>query len=125
MSKQYTVRLSERQLFNVYLFLVNTVQPKDRAEARKLKGVFETFGLDAIKDRVEGLDEGEKVSRKDFDDAAKPIESGSVDLNSLLDYLDKPGASATGALLMLDVSDELLRAKEGRTLESVPAAEGA
>jgi hypothetical protein len=121
MSKQYTVKLSERQRFDVYMFVAATVQPKDRKDARLLKGVFETFGLDEIQERGDSLADGEKFTRKDCSDEAKPIESGSVDLNTLLDYLDKPGATAVGALLILDVSDELQRAKDGRGLESVPA----
>ena len=124
MSKQYTVRLSERQRFDVYMFVINTVQPKDRKEAKLLKGVFETFGLEELQERFDALGEGERLGRKDFSDEVKPIETGSVDLGTLLDYLDKPGATAVGALLILDVSDELQRAKDGRQLEAVPA-EGA
>jgi len=125
MSKQYTVNLSDRQLFDVYGFVMNTVQPKDRGEARKLKGVMETFGLDGIQDHLEALGEGASIRRADFTDEPHAIETGSVDLNTLLDYLDKPGATASGALKLLEVSDELQRAKEGRALQSVPEEKGA
>ncbi len=125
MSKQYTVNLSDRQLFDVYGFLAGTVQPKDRKEARSLQGVFETFGFDKMQARFEDAAEGEKFLRVDFSDAPHAIETGSVDLNQLLEYLDKPGATAVGSLKLLAVSDELMRAKEGRTLTAVPEEKGA
>lgn len=121
MSKQFTVNISPLQQFALFNFISGTVQPKNRDEARKLKGVFETFGLDAIQDRVDALADGERISSKDFAKDAQPIETGSVDLNTLLGYLDAPMPNVGSALLLLDISDELLRAKEGKPkLESVP-----
>lgn len=125
MSKQFTVNLSPRQLVDVYGFVTSTVQPKGRQEARALQGVFETFGLDKIQAQVEALAPGTQVLRTEFSDKPEAIETGSVDLNTLLDYLDKPGATAIGSLKLLAVTDELLRAKEGRALQSIPEEKGA
>ncbi len=85
----------------------------------------ETFGLDALQEKVDELAEGGQIKRSDFSDEPHAIETGSVDLNTLLEYLDKPGANAFGALKLLAVSDELQRAKEGRTLSAVPEEKGA
>jgi len=125
-SGQFTVYLSERQRFYLYSFVASApgAQPKSRADMRLIQGVFETFGLDKILEKLENLPAGSQVLATDFDNKLQPISSGSVDLNTLLGYVDGPGATATGALKLLAISDELQRAKEGKTrLESVPEGE--
>lgn len=113
MSKQFKVNLSPRDRFDVFGFLIATFQPKGRDDQRKLKGVFETFGLEEMKAEVEAMETGsEPMERKRFGTEKSVFETGSVDLNNLLEMLDKPGATALGGLSLLAISDELLRAKE-------------
>lgn len=117
MSKQYTVNLSPRQSFDLWLFIFGRggVVPKNREESRSLRGVCETFGVTAVKEQVEALSEGKNLTTRDFSTDTKPMESGSVDLNKLLAYLDDL-SKAEPALSdrLLDISDELLRVKEGK-----------
>jgi hypothetical protein len=137
MSKEFTVNLTEQQRFDVFQFLSATVQPKDRKESRALKGVWESLELAPlqrlsrkhIREQVAAGKKGdalEMLQAEDFSDEVMPFTMGSVDLNQAIDYLDKPGANAVLAMRLLDVSDELLRAKEvGRSLQAVPEEKGA
>lgn len=122
MSKQYTVNLSERDTFDLWQFVSKQVTPKDKPTARALEGVWETFGCAAWQTRIENLGEGEGIKATDLSNEAKPIETGSVDLKTLLGYLDKmDGLAPAFVLRIMKINDELQRVLDGKPkLESVP-----
>lgn len=121
-----TVNLSERNRYDLFIFLQGTVQPKDRREQRDLKRVWSQFGIKAMQDKVDdaakvgkpcetcGQSTPAAVAWKDQGDTAEPLEVNVEAIGNLLDYLDKPGANAILGLRLLDISDELIRARDSK-----------
>jgi len=116
---RYNVKLSHRQRFDLYTFLANTVQPKDRAEARTLKKVFETFSLNRFQDDVERAQAHKQpaIDRLSYPTLKEEIAIDELTMVSTLEYLDRPGATAIGSLLILEISEELLASKERPKVE--------
>lgn len=107
----HKVTLTERQHFVLFSFLRGAVQPKDRAEGRTLRGIFQAFRLMDLRDSA---DDGLEQKTADFS-RTKLVELPPIETSSIvttLGYLDQPGATALGSLNLLEVSEILLDAKE-------------
>lgn len=113
MAKQFTVSITNRQRFTMFLFVKHVVKPANREEDRKLDGVWNTFEFQEFQDKLDELKEGDKaITAKDFSNDARNFDIGSVDLNTALGYLDMPKPNVDFSRALLPISDELQRAKE-------------
>ncbi|SRR6266436_1767957 len=114
MSKEFNVNLSQRQLFDCYLFLRGTVKPKDMDEVENLASLFKTFGLNDFREKVAGLKDGDSLKATDFDTAPSKLVTGSVDLKNFISYLKNLNGAVDieMALRLRDIHDELVRARD-------------
>jgi hypothetical protein len=109
MAKEFTVNLTGPQRWDLWLFLyrLNGAKPRDKDGVRNLGAVCETFRVSEVQTLVENLGDGAKLGPKDLEDVA--VETGSVDLKRLSEYLSAvpEGADAAMLLRLLAISDML------------------
>ena len=119
MSKEFSVTLTSRQRWDLWLFLyrLGGVQPRERDQVRNFGAVCDTFKIAELQDafdQLEGTD-GAKMTMVDFPDVE--CQTGAVDLKRLLEYLDKmpEKVDPAMALRLLKISDYLQDIKGPQT----------